>query len=154
MIGIALFVISGMTLQAQDDIQKVQEAWGKDKKELVRLGMELSAADSAKFWPEYDKYEKERQKFGRERILIIDDYAKNYGGLTNAKADELINRLFKNDASMTQLQQQYYNVIKGKINAIQAAKFLQIENYIMTTIRSELQDALPFIGELDSMKKG
>ncbi|ANE49222.1 hypothetical protein [Flavisolibacter tropicus] len=134
-------------LHAQDDIQKVQEAWGKDKKELVRIGMDLSSADSAKFWPLYDKYETERRKISREWILALGDYADNYTSMTNAKADELINKLFKVDAGISKLLQQYYGKVKSALNAMQAAKFVHIESYINTTIRSKMQESLPLIGE-------
>ena len=99
----ALFFFSAgviTNLRAQDEIQQVQEEWGKEKKELVRLGMELSKGDSVKFWPVYNRYEKERQKLGKERILILQDYTDNYLDLSNAKADELIKRIFKNDITV------------------------------------------------------
>jgi len=147
-----LFLLSGVAAQAQDEVKEIQKEWGKDKKELVGMAMDLSSADADKFWPLYDKYEKERQKLGRERLRIYSDYADNLESLTNAKTDEIINRLFKNDAALTKLHQQYYTSIKTKLNAKQAAKFLQIETYFNTAIRSAVQDELPYIGELDSMK--
>jgi hypothetical protein len=146
-----LFLLSGVAY-AQDEIKEIQKEWGKDKKELVGMAMDLSSADAAKFWPLYDKYEKERQKLGRERLRIYADYADNLESLTNAKTDEIITRLFKNDAALTKLHQQYYTSIKTKLNAKQAAKFIQIESYFNIAIRSAVQDELPYIGELDSMK--
>jgi hypothetical protein len=140
------------SLYAQDDIQKIQEAWGMDKKELMRIGMELSGADSVKFWPVYDQYETERRKIGRDRIMILNDYGDNYLKMTNAKADELISRIFKNEEALNKLQQQYYNRFKTTLNAIQAAKFLQIESYLNSTLKSWLQGGLPVIGHLDSLK--
>jgi len=50
---------------AEDDIQIIQGAWGKQKRELVSIAMDLTAADSAKFWPVYYKYEESRKKLGR-----------------------------------------------------------------------------------------
>ena len=147
-----LCLLCSTHLYAQDDIQQVQEAWGKDKKELVRLSMALSPEDSVKFWPLYNEYEIQRQKLGRERILIIDDYMTNYKVMTNAKADDIINKIFKNDQALTQLQQQYYKKLKTALNAMQSARFLHIESYILTIIRSSLLEALPVIGDLDKMK--
>jgi hypothetical protein len=137
---------------AQDEIAVVQKEWGKSKKELVRAAMELSAADSAKFWPLYANYEKERQKLGRDRIVVLTDYADHFETLTNAKVDELMTKLFKNELATTNLQQRYYISVKNKLGAMKAAKFIQVENYINTSIRSAIQEELPFIGELDSMK--
>ncbi len=152
-IAMAVFcALSSMALYAQDEIQYIQNEWGKDRRELIRIGMGLSAADSAKFWPVYDQYEAERQKLGRERLLILTEYTDNYSNMTNAKADELITRILKNEAGLTQLQQQYYPRFKTALNAMQAARFLHIDSYLNTVIRERIQGALPVIGELDSLK--
>ena len=151
-IGI-LFTCSGLKLYAQDDFAQIQKEWGKDKRELVRMVMEMIPEDSIKFWPVYDKYEVERQKLGKERVMIIDDYAQHYMTMTSTKADELVTRIFKNEASLLKLQQQYYTSIKKALNAMQAAKFLQIESYLNGVLKVMLQEAIPVIGELDSLKK-
>ena len=151
---VILLTAGSIRLYAQEDeIQQVQKEWGKEKKELVRLGMALTAADSVKFWPVYNKYEKERQKLGKERILILQDYADHFSDITNAKADELVNRIFKNDAALAALHKTYYTTLKTKLNAKQAAKFLQIESYINSFLKSVIQEEIPIIGELDEMKK-
>ena len=152
--AVIFLAATSKTLYAQDDeIQTLQKEWGQEKKELVRMGMALTAADSVKFWPVYQKYEKERQKLGKERILIIQDYADHFLDLTNAKADELVNRIFKNEAALTTLQKTYYTTVKSKLNAKQAAKFLQIETYINSFLKSAIQEEIPVIGELDELKK-
>ena len=94
--AVLFFSSVAIKLCAQDEIEEVQKAFGKDKKELVRVGMDLLPADSIKFWPVYNKYEKERQKLGRERIIILQDYAEHFADISNTKADELVNRIFKN----------------------------------------------------------
>ena len=151
---VILLTAGSITVYAQEDeIEQVQKEWGKDKKELVRMGMALTAADSVKFWPIYNKYEKERQKLGRERILILQDYADHFADITNAKADELVNRIFKNDAALAALLKTNYTTLKTKMNAKQAAKFLQIESYINSFLKSAIQEEIPIIGELDELKK-
>ena len=149
----SLTLVSATKLYAQDDIKEFQQAWGKDKKEVTRLVMGLSAADSAKFWPIYDEYETQRQKLGKDRILILDDYLTNYTVLTNSKADDIVNKIFKNDQALAQLQQQYYGKMKAALSPMTAAKFLHVENYIQTTIKSGLLEKLPVIGDLEKTKK-
>jgi hypothetical protein len=153
LLSIGILLASFSAVYAQDEIDQFQKEWGKEKKDLVRMAMELSPADSVKFWPLYDKYEKERQKLGKDRIKTFSDYADNLDKLTNTKADELINRLFVNDAGVAKLRQKYYSSIKTTLNALQAAKFMQIETYFDTAIRSAIQDELPYIGDLESIKK-
>jgi len=136
----------------EDEIQIVQGAWGKQKRELVSIAMDLSAKDSARFWPIYAKYETARKKLGRERLIILNDYVESYETLSNTKADQLVNRLFKNDADNARLLQQYYNSMKTALNALQAAKFLHVESFLQSYIKIHVQANLPYIGELDKMK--
>ena len=85
--------------------------------------------------------------------MILEDYAEHFMELTNAKADELVNKIFKNDAALAKLHQQYYNTVKTSLGAKQAAKFLQIESYINSFLKSAIQEEIPIIGELDELKK-
>jgi hypothetical protein len=148
----SFFLHDAFAQSTEDDIQIIQGAWGRQKRELVSMAMSLSAKDSVKFWPVYDKYEVARKKLGRERLLILNDYVESYEKLTNTKADELANRLFKNDAANAQLLQQYYNSMKTALNALQAAKFLHVESFLQSYIKIHLQANLPYIGELDKLK--
>jgi hypothetical protein len=61
--------------------------------------------------------------------------------------------LLKNNAAIDKLQLKYYNLIKKEISAIRAAQFMQLELYMQTMIRAELQNSLPMIGELDKLDK-
>jgi hypothetical protein len=135
--------------QANDDVQILQSIYGKEKRDVVTLMMNLNDADGAKFWPIYDAYEVERKKLGAERLAIIDEYAKNYSSLTDAKADELMARIFKNDLSVDKLHKSYYAKVKKAISPMKAAQFFQIEVYLQNQIRAAISDSLPFIGEFN-----
>jgi hypothetical protein len=39
-----------------DELAMVRQVFGQEKKEIVKQFLDLSAADSAKFWPLYDEY--------------------------------------------------------------------------------------------------
>ena len=138
---------------AKDEVQLVQNIWGLEKRAIVSDYMKFTEAELTKFLPIYDKYIEEGKKLGEERIQIIASYADNYVGLTNEKADELTQRLLKNNAAIDKLQLKYYNLIKKEISAIRAAQFMQLELYMQTMIRAELQNSLPMIGELDKLDK-
>ena len=149
----ASFFLNQLLAQiADDDIQIIQGAWGKQKRELVSTAMALSPADSAKFWPVYDKYEEARKKIGKERIKIIDDYLNGYDKMTNEKANDIVMRIFRNDRSNSELLQQYYVNMKKALNPIQAAKFLHVETFLQSYIKTQLQGNLPFLGELQNVK--
>ena len=149
----AVFIPNQLLAQtSDDDIQIIQGAWGKQKRELVRIAMALSEADSVNFWPIYDEYEEKRKKLGAKRIDILNDYTKNYNKMTNGKAEELVNRIFRNDRSNSDLLQQCFYSMKKSLNAIQATKFLQIETFLQLYIKSQLQGNLPLLSGLQEMK--
>jgi len=153
MFFMASFFLNQLLAQASnDDIQIIQGAWGKQKRELVRIAMALTPTDSAKFWPQYDVYEERRKKIGAERIKIIDEYVNGYAKMTNEKADALVNRVFRNDRQNSDLLQQYYVVMKKALNPIEAAKFLNVETFLQSYIKTQVQGNLPFLGDLQQMK--
>lgn len=136
----------------KEDIDLIQSIFGKEKKELVKQYMTIPDAQSAKFWSLYDNYEDERKKLGKERIALIEAYAQNYDKLTSAKATELVNKKIAWTNKYTKFQQTYFTKFTSVIGGIQAAKFIQLEDYIENCIRLSIQEEIPFVGELDKTK--
>lgn len=136
----------------KEDVELVQSIYGKSKSDLVRQYMNLSDTQSAAFTKVYDNYETERKVLGQKKLEIINDYAQNYATLTDEKADELAKGTLKNNQDYEKLYSKTYNQIKKAIGAINAAKFIQLEVYLQTVIRNEIQETIPFIGELDKTK--
>lgn len=130
------------------DIELFQSVWGKDKQEIVKYYMKFTPEEASVFWPVYDAYDAERKKLGSERFQIIKDYADNYANLTPEKADELVNRVFANNVAVEKLNKTYYAKAKKVISPVRAAQWMQVESYLQTMIRSEIQESLPFIGEI------
>ena len=149
---LVLMAIGTFHLKAQeskDEIQLVQSIWGMQKRDIVNKYMQFTDSEKTKFTPIYDAYSNEYKTLGAERIQIINDYANNYTSMTNEKADELIQKLLKNNAAIDKLQLKYYNKIKKEISAMRAAQFMQLELYIQTMVRAEIQSNIPMIGELE-----
>ena len=136
----------------KEDVDIIQAAYGKSKKELVIQYMTLDSAQTAPFWAMYDEYEKERKLLGQQRIQLINDYAKNFATLDDAKADQLAKAALKNGADYEKLLGKYYEKCKKITGGLNAAKFIQLESYLQTAVRSEIQNAIPFICEIDRTK--
>lgn len=136
----------------KEDIQIVQSVFGKEKKELVQQYMTFAPAQNDKFWSLYNEYESKRTKLSNERIAIIQDYAKSYDKLDDATANDLATRTLANDMNMDKLHAQYFKKMSAAVGGVNAAKFFQLESYLQSIIRVNMQDQIPFIGELDSTK--
>jgi len=114
--------------------------------------MNLSDAQVTAFTKVYDNYETSRKALGQTKFQLINDYAANYETLTDEKADQLAKATLKNHIDYEKLYSKTYNQAKKAIGSINAAKFIQLEVYLQTIIRSEILEAIPFIGELDKNK--
>jgi hypothetical protein len=136
----------------KDDIAIIQSVYGKSKKEIVGAYLNLQDPQAKAFWTVYDAYEAERKVLAQKKMQIIVDYADNYSNLTNESADALAKASIENSLDHDKLFAKYYGRTKKAVGAINAAKFIQLEVYMQTTIRSEIQDAIPFIGELENTK--
>jgi hypothetical protein len=144
LILVALPLISNAQ-QINDEIKLIQSAFGMEKRALVEQYMGLPA-DSG-FWPVYEAYEVERRALMKDRILIINEYLEKLPTLSDSDADRLALKAMKNNASLTGLTAKHYKKIKGAIGSLNAAKFVQLENYVQSTILLAISEGLPFIGE-------
>ena len=133
----------------KEDVDIIQSIYGKSKKDLVGQYMKIDPAKADAFWKIYDEYEVKRKELVMAKVQLINDYAMNYNNMTEAKANELAEKVLKNNIEYEKLFQKYYGKMKGVIGSISAVKFIQLEIYLQTAIRSSIQDAVPFIGELD-----
>ena len=153
-LGVALFLSRAIMAQSnKEDIDIIQSMFGKQKKELVNAYMTIPQKKNDQFWKLYDQYEDARKKLGRQRIALIEDYANHYDKLTDAKASELATKKLAWNAAYAKFQQTYFTKFVVVIGGIQAAKFMQLEDYIENSIRVAVSDEIPFIGELEKTKQ-
>jgi hypothetical protein len=138
---------------ASDELSYIRTVFGKEKKELIKQFMNLNDADAAKFWPIYDEYTAKQKSLGDDRIAAINEYANQYAGLTDDQAKSIAGKIMKNDLSVLKLQQKYFKKISKSLSPLKAVQFMQADQYIQTTIKSAVQDAIPFIGEFEKTNK-
>ena len=115
--------------------------------------MAIPEAQAAGFWKIYDEFEVERKALGKVKVNIIEEYATNYATLTDVNADRIAKESLKNSADYQKLMSKYYVKYKKAVGALTATKIIQFENYMYTTVLSEMQNSIPFIGEMEASKK-
>jgi len=118
-----------------------------EKSQIMGAVVQLSIDDAAKFWPIYSQYDAELTKLNNLRVENIQDYAKNYSQMTDAKADELIQRSLDYQKQRGELLAKYYQVMKQSLGAITAARFLQVEHQLLLIIDLQIASSLPIVEE-------
>ena len=149
---VLLFSSVAMAQSNKEDVEIIQNMFGKEKKELIQAYMTIPDDKKAGFWTLYDQYEVDRKKLGKERIALIEAYANDYATLDDKKAGDLMNRKMKWLEDYSKMQKKYYGSMSKQIGGLQASKFFQLEDYLENNIRLYIQENIPFIDELDKTK--
>jgi trehalose utilization protein len=147
---IAICAVLGLAVQAQtniDELKYLQNMFGMEKKQLVAERMNISTADSAKFWSLYEDYELYRSEISEKRANNVQQYVDNYKNITNAKADEILKNTFEISSEQSKLWQKTYNTMSKALSPVIAGKFIYLEMYIEALGRERLSNIIPHIGE-------
>jgi len=129
----------------KEEVDLVQAAFGMDKKTAVAEFVKPSAAQKDAFWKLYDEYETQRKELGKQRIALLEQYANQYKTLTSEQADAWTKKVIDLQKKTDNLIATYYSKVKGVSDGIVATQFYQIENYILTGIRAQILENIPFV---------
>lgn len=142
----ALFLASFAYSQSnKEEVDLMQAAFGMDKKAIVTDFVKPSAAQKDAFWKLYDEYETQRKVLGKQRIALLNQYADQYLTMTGEQADAWTKKVIDLQKKTDNLISTYYGKVKGISDGIVATQFYQIENYILTAIRAEVLENVPFL---------
>jgi hypothetical protein len=132
-------------IQAYIDLMRADVR--QQKSEMMGAVMVLSAQDAAKFWPIYSDYDAELTKLNDQRVANIKEYARTYTQMTDEKADELIHNALAYRKQRSELLAKTYDRVKQALGAITAARFVQVEDQLLSIIDLQMASQLPIVGE-------
>ena len=107
--------------------------------------MEFTEAEDAAFWPIYRDLELELAKINDERLGLIHEYANSYDKMTDAIADRLATKSLELESRRTAVNRHTTTVFKTKLSPRTAARFLQVENQILSIIDLQISASLPVL---------
>ena len=117
------------------------------KKQLIASNLQLTDAESTKFWPVYDQYSADSAKLGDQKYALIKEYAQGFGKLTNEQALSLIQRSLALDEQTAQLRSKYVPIINKVLPGTKTATFFQMDRRISELIDLQLADQIPLVQE-------
>jgi hypothetical protein len=123
----------------------MQAAFGMDKKAAVAEFVKPSPAQKDAFWKLYDEYETQRKELGKQRITLLEQYAKQYQTMTSEQADAWTKKIMDLQKKTDNLITTYYGKVRSASDGIVALQFYQIENYILAAIRAQVLEQVPFV---------
>lgn len=128
-----------------EEVDLMQAAFGMAKKDIVSAFVQPSASQSDAFWAVYDQYETARKELGKQRIVLLEQYAEQYENMTAEQADAWTPKALALQKKTDKLIATYYKKVKAASDGLVATQFYQVESYILTGVRIELLDGIPFV---------
>lgn len=115
------------------------------KQSIVDEAMGLEAADKAKFWDVYNKYQTELSAIWDQRLANVKTYADNQDKMTDAMADQLVAKALEIEQQKTALKRKYYGIMKTALNSRISARFLQVETALDHLVDLQLASEIPLV---------
>jgi hypothetical protein len=145
-IALVTLVCSSVVSFAQTaETEVLQSLYGMEKKTIIGEFMDLKADQEEGFWNVYEAYELERKEIGVARIALLKKYTESFNTLTDEQADKILNESYSIKTKQLKLQKKYYGKMKKATTVKLAARFYQIENYLITAITFSISNEIYFV---------
>ena len=141
---LALMLSPAFAQQTEDSatlLAKVQA----DKKAIVQKSMNLTPAEAKKFWPLYDKFQKELEVPQREYTLAVRDYVAAEKSMTDANALRLARVVLAAGVTEAKVREKHFKEISKVLPGVKAARYVQIEGKIQAVQRFETAKVIPLV---------
>jgi len=132
------------TLRDQD-IELLRKDIRSKRKQLIAANLQLTDAESTKFWPTYDQYIADLVKINNAKYALIKEYADTWGTMTDAQAISLTNRALAVDEQVAQLRIRYVPIFNQVLPGTKTATFFQLDRRIQAMIDLQLSSQLPLV---------
>jgi hypothetical protein len=149
-------LLSSIPLFAQDanagpntaidrDIKLFREDVRSERKQLVAANLPLTDTEATKFWPIYDQYAAEVWKIGDARVALIKEYVQSYDTMTDAQANDFMNRSAAIDQQFSALLTKYVPIFEKVISPKKTARWYQIDHHLNLLINVQLAANIPLV---------
>lgn len=132
-------VISGQ------DLDLLRKDIRSQRKQLIASNLNLTDQEATRFWPVYDQYVSELITINDTKFGLIQEYADNYGKLTNEQSLSFVRRWLDADIAIAQLRQKYVPIVSKVLDGKKSATFFQLDRRIAMMIELQLSSRMPLV---------
>jgi hypothetical protein len=132
-----------------ENLRQVLETFRSDlnaaKIRTINQSMELTAAEAAKFWPIYQRYETELSAVTDRRIEVLTTFVKLSadGGLSDDNANDIAEKSLQLAQDRLDLWKKYHKEISAGVSPVRGAQFLQVEHQIALLVDMNIASEMP-----------
>ena len=140
-----IMTLAPAVAQPVDDSALLLAKVQADKKSIVEKSMNLTPAEAKKFWPLYERFQRELEVPQREFTLAVRDYVGAEKAMTDANATRLARVVLAANVSEAKIREKHFKEVSKVLPGIKAARYVQIENKIQAAQRYETAKAIPLV---------
>ena len=136
---------SGGPAAPQVNLDLLRDTIRANRKALIAVNLALTDEDAAKFWPLYDRYQKEISAVGDRLAALVEDYITHFRDLSNEKALQLAGDYLAAETDRLQVRRTYLGEFAKVLPGRTVARFYQIENKMDAVLRYDLAGTIPVV---------
>ena len=130
---------------SSQDLDLLRKDIRSKKKQLVAANLKLTETEATKFWPIYDQYTAELIKINDKKFALVQDYADNWGKMTNEQSLLFIRQWLDTDILVTQLRQKYVPIVSQVLDGRKSATFFQLDRRMSMMIDLQVSSQMPLV---------
>ena len=127
------------------DINLLRKDLRSKRKQLIAANLPLSDVEATKFWPVYDQYVAELIAINDKKFALIQDYADNWGKLSDEQSLLFIRQWADFDIQQAQLRQKYVPIVAKILNGRKTATFMQLDRRIAMMLDLQVASQMPLV---------
>ena len=127
------------------DLDLLRSDIRSQRKQLIAANLKLTDAEATKFWPVYDQYIGELIKINDRKFALIQQYADNWGKLTNEQSLSFIQDWVNMDIEIAHLRQKYVPIVAKILDGKKTATFFQMDRRIAMLLEVQMSSQIPLV---------
>ena len=134
---------SATTMSVDEVLQAVRSDLQTGRSDIIAKNVTLTSEQAAKFWPVYEKYQKEQSAVMDDQLKGIQQYVDGYETMADAAALGLIKAHLERDAKMTALRQTWLPEFQKVLPTKLAVRVMQIDRRVSLAHQVEFAARIP-----------
>ena len=144
---VVLRLAEAAIIPAHQDLNLLRKDLRSKRKQLIAANLKLTETDAGKFWPVYDQYVTEQIAINDKKFGLIQDYADNWGRMTNEQSLLFSRQWLDMDIQTAQLRQKYVPIVSKVLDGKKTATFFQLDRRIAMMMELQVASQMPLVQE-------
>ena len=134
---------------SDQDLNLLRKDLRSKRKQLIAANLKLTDSEASKFWPVYDQYVTDLIAINDKKFGLIQDYADNWGRMTNEQSLLFSRQWLDMDIQIAQLRQKYVPIVSKVLDGKKTATFFQLDRRIAMMMELQVASQMPLVQEQD-----